>query len=244
MVTKTCALIAAALFFGLHTMNSWAEAQWPRRVPNGFTWGELAILPEYCRDTQGTLWDTKGNGGPLAPNTPRWVAAMGEDFFHTHHYCYGLRNIHRAKSAGESTVEGKHLLRNALNEFRYMTRNVNPSMPLLPEIYLRQGETFLKLGSIDEANVSFENSRRLRPSYWPAYTRWADVLVGLKLQDRARALLLEGLQHAPGEPELVKRLAALGVSPSAAPVRLAPTTSAAEPSVASPGEAPASSPGR
>jgi tetratricopeptide (TPR) repeat protein len=210
-----------------------AFGQFPLKVPNGFTWGELAILPEYCKDTQGTVWDKLGNGGPLAPNTPKWVAAMGEDFFHAHHYCYGLRNIHRAKVAGESSPAGKDLLRRALGEFRYMIRNCAPTMPLLPEIFLREGETHLKLGNIDEANVSFENARRLKPNYWPAYIRWADVLVGLKLNDRARALLSEGLLHAPGEPELVKRLSALGVAPTAAPVRAAPA-------VASPA-APASS---
>ena len=152
---------------------------------------------------------------------------MGEDFFHTHHYCYGLRNIHRAKVVGETSPAGRDLLRKALGEFRYMIRNCAPGMPLLPEIFLREAETHLKLGSIDEANVSLESARRLKPSYWPAYTRWADVLIGLRLNERAKALLLEGLEHAPGEPELVKRLTALGVAPSALPARQSTTPVAA-----------------
>jgi tetratricopeptide (TPR) repeat protein len=134
---------------------------------------------------------------------------MGEDFFHVHHYCYGLRNLLHAQAAGENTPRGKDLLRRAQREFRYMFRTASPTMPLMPEIHLKDGEIHLKLGNLQEANLSFERARVLKPDYWPAYTRWADVLIGLKLHDPARKLLEEGLVHSPGQPELTRRLVAL-----------------------------------
>jgi hypothetical protein len=207
----------ALVVFSLGAANA---LEFPRRVPNGFTWGELAILPPYCADTQGTVWDIKGNGGPLAPNTPKWVAMMGEDFFHVHHYCYGLRHLLHAQAAGENTARGKDFLRRAQREFAYMFRAASPSMLLMPEIHLKDGEVHLKLGNLQEANLSFERARTLKPDYWPAYTRWADVLVGLKLHDAARKLLEEGLAHSPGQPELTRRLVAL---PGAKRARSAPT---------------------
>lgn len=209
-------LIVCGIFLVLCFGVNDAIAQgFPRAEPVGFTWGELSLLPEYCKDTQGTVWDTLGNGGPMAPETPKWVSLMGEDFYHAHHYCYGLRNILRAQAVGESTAQGKDLLRNALGEFRYMFKNTSPMMPLKPEIYLKNGEVHLKLGNIVEAGVSFEQARRLKPDYWPAYSRWADVLLGLKQHDTARKLLEDGLQHSPGQQELVKRLTSLERAPRA-----------------------------
>jgi len=187
-----------------------ADAQtFPRREPVGFTWGELAVLPEYCKDTQGTVWDVYGGGGPMAPNTEKWVALMGQEFLHAHHYCYGLRNVLRAQAVGENSQQGKELLRRAVGEFGYMFRNSAPDMPLLPEIYLKEGEVHLKLGNIVEAAQSFERSRQLKRDYWPPYARWADFLVSLRQFEAARKLLAEGLVYSPGEAELTKRLAAL-----------------------------------
>lgn len=201
----------------LGSAASAGATEFPRREPIGFTWGELAVLPEYCKDTQGTVWDTRGNGGPMAPDTPKWVSLMGDDFFHAHHYCYGLRHMLRAQSAGESTPRGKDLLRRALGEFAYMFRSSRSTMPLMPEIYLKEGEVHLKLGNVLEAGQSFERSRLLNASYWPAYTRWADVLIGLKQFESARKLLQDGLAHSPNEPELTRRLALLDRTPAPAP---------------------------
>jgi tetratricopeptide (TPR) repeat protein len=184
-------------------------AQFPRKEPIGFTWGQLAVLPEYCKDTQGTVWDTRGNGGPESPNLPKWLSLMGEDFFHVHHYCYGLRNLLQAQAVGDGTPAGRQLLGKAIGEFTYMIKACQATMPLMPEIYLKRGETFLRLGDVLEAKSAFERSRELKPDYWPAYTRWADSLVGFKQFEAAKKLLLEGLNHSPDEPELRKRLAAL-----------------------------------
>lgn len=184
-------------------------AQFPLAEPNGFTWGELSVLPEYCKDTQGTVWDKRGNGGPESPNLPRWVGLMGEDFFHLHHYCYGLRDFRNAELAGEGSPRGQRLLLEGLNQLSYVIRNCQPTMILMPEVFLKQGDALLKLGRVIEAKESYERSRALKPDYWPAYTKWADVLVGLKQFDTARQLLKEGLNFSPDQPELTQRIASL-----------------------------------
>lgn len=178
-------------------------------MPNGFTWGELAVLPEYCKDTQGTVWDKRGNGGPESPNLPHWVGLIGEDFFHLHHYCYALRDFKNAELSGEGSPRGRHLLTEGLNQLSYVIRNCRADMVLMPEVFLKQGDALLKLGRVIEAKESYERSRSLKPDYWPAYANWTDVLVGLRQIDTARQLLNEGLRFSPGQPELMQRLAAL-----------------------------------
>jgi tetratricopeptide (TPR) repeat protein len=184
-------------------------AQYPLTQPNGFTWGELAVLPEYCKDTQGTVWDKRGNGGPESPNLPHWLGLMGDDFFHLHHYCYGLRDFKNAELAGEGSPRGQRLLLEGLNQLSYVIRNCQPNMILMPEVFLKQGDALLKLGRVIEAKESYERSRSLKPDYWPAYAKWADVLMGLKQFDTARQLLKEGLSFSPDQPELTQRLTSL-----------------------------------
>ncbi len=87
-----------------------------------------------------------------------------------------------------------------------MIRNSKPTMPLLPEILLKLGESYLQLDRPAEAHAAFEESRRLKPDYWPAYTRWIDHLLKHKQFGPARELAEEGLQHVPQHPELRARL--------------------------------------
>jgi hypothetical protein len=185
-----------------------ALAQGSRADPNGFTWGELSILPEYCRDTQGVLYGGPGSGLEMSPRAAQWVALMGDDFWHMHHYCYALRNLIRVEDPNLAAQHKRSLLERTVGEFRYIINNCRAAMPLMPEVFLRMGEVQLRLGRIGEALASFEQSRRLKVDYWPAYTRWIDVLLDSKQFDSAAALARDGLKHLPEHPELVKRLEA------------------------------------
>lgn len=169
--------------------------------PNGFTWGELALLPEYCRDTQGTVYSLHGSGGD-SPRAAEWVALMGEDFWHMHHYCYGLREILRSGQAGKTPQQIRAHRERALNEYAYILRNARQSMVLMPEVYLRTGEAQLLLGNVAAAQEAFAVSRRLRPDYWPAYTKWIEVLLQAKQRELALQLAQEGVAAAPNSPEL------------------------------------------
>ncbi len=179
-----------------------------------FTQGEWAVLPEYCIDTQaGPFGGPEGGGGMnRSPRAPQWVGLMGGDFWNMHHYCYALRDLRRVDDARATARDRTALLQRAEDDMGYVIKTSSPSMPLMPEVLLKLGEVKLKLGDLPGAQEAFERSRALQPDYWPAYTRWIDVLVGLKQTGTARALAEEGLRFSPDSAELQKRASALGVS--------------------------------
>lgn len=164
-----------------------------------FTPGELAVLPPYCSNMQGFA-------GYEGPEGDRWRSMLGDDFQHFHHYCRGLRDVYFVRNAVVTPQQRKFLWERSINEYEYMIRNSKPTMVLLPEIYFRMGESFVALGRLAEAQMAFENSRRLKPDYWPAYTSWIDELLKLKQYKAARELTEEGLKHLPDSPELRARL--------------------------------------
>lgn len=170
--------------------------------------GEFAVLPEWCIDSQaGPYGGPNGSTGlNNSPNAAKWVAAMGTDFWHMHHYCYALRDLHRLQRADLTPADRKFLAIRAGGDLGYVISNCSPTMPLLPEVFLRQGELALMQGALELARESFEQSRRLRPDYWPAYERWAAVLVDLKRYEMARDLVLDGLDQVPGQPNLTEQL--------------------------------------
>lgn len=203
--------LTAVVVLGMH-WPSQAQAQ-PARQPNGYTWGELALLPEYCPDTQGVIYGDATNPSPRAAH---WVALMGESFWVMHHYCRALNLVHRAQSPGLSKNAKGGFLESARGDYEYVVRNAAPSMSLMPEVLLRYGELHLMLGELDAAQQDFARARTLKPDYWPAYTRWIDVQIQLKLVDQARALAKLGLQHSPGNPELQRRFVQTGGKPGSA----------------------------
>jgi hypothetical protein len=174
--------------------------------PNFFTWGELALLPEFCRDTQGVLYQVRGNGRD-SPRAPHWLSLMGPDFWHMHHYCYALAYMMRAQDASLSPIQKKYLYQKAMGDYNYVIKNAQPTMALMPEVHYKVGEAQLLMDNVGAASAAFATSRRLKPDYWPAYTRWADLLAGLKKYNDALELVREGLRHAPESKELLLRAA-------------------------------------
>ncbi len=220
-------------------------------IPNrrgSFTPGELAMLPPYCRNMQGFP-------GYHGPEGDRWRSMMGNDYEHIHHYCRGLRDVIFATSALPNATQRRFLWPRAVSEYDYMINNARCTLPLLPEIHFKRGEALVVLGRLAEADAAFARARALKPDYWPAYVAWADQLMSLKLNDRARDLLLEGLRHLPESPELLGRLARLpdgarlvtaaraGTAAASAGQAPAPAASAPESSASAPAPGAASAPG-
>ena len=199
-------LVAALLVWGQGAAASAQQVQ-PYKEPRAFTWGELALLPEYCRDVQGVLYTVHGEGKD-SPRAPYWVGLMGDDFWHMHHYCLGRREILRASQPGLAPVLRKGLLQRATQEYLYVVRNSRPTMPVMPEVYYKLGEAHLLLDNTVAAMDAFAAARKLKPDYWPAYTRWIDVLLSTKQTDEALKLAREGLVYAPDSAELKQRAAA------------------------------------
>lgn len=201
---KRCASKSALLLLAISLISSLARpafAQVDIAARRGtFTPGELALLPEYCQDIMFTPGYTGARGD-------RWRALIGEEFMHMHHYCRGLRDARFAETAQVSRQERRFLWARAVSEYEYVVARSRPSMVLLPEIFVKIGEANLRINRVSAAQEAFERARALKPDYWPAYTVWADRLIELRLYSRARALLEQGLQHAPDEPHLKATLA-------------------------------------
>jgi tetratricopeptide (TPR) repeat protein len=177
--------------------------------PNVYTKGEFALLPEWCIDSQDGPYGSPEGGDYLnrSPRAREWVSKMGTDFWHMHHYCRGLRNLMKLQTTNVALRTKTMLLQSTVGEFMYVINNCGPTMPLLPEVYLKLGEVYVMQQDLPAAQQAFQKSRELRPDYWPAYDRWAAVLIDLKEWKRARELLDEGLRESPNQPNLVTRLA-------------------------------------
>jgi tetratricopeptide (TPR) repeat protein len=167
-----------------------------------FTPGELALLPEYCRYQQGMP-------GRDTPRGRYYVASLGSALDDIHHYCRGLRDMMFARTLSLRADHKRDLWLRATQEIDYVIGKNPPTLVLMPELYYRRGEAMIELGQLNDAQISFEKSRGLKPDYWPAYTRWADYLIDVKRTADARALIEEGLKHAPDNPELKQRMARL-----------------------------------
>jgi tetratricopeptide (TPR) repeat protein len=231
-----------------------AEAQIRPEVRNrggGYTAGQWALLPEWCRYTQDNAEAWRANiPWHAVPEAQKWIALLGPDMQHLHHYCRGMRAELLLTSIPDLNPRERLTLNERIvDEMQYIISTCQPTMRLMPEVLIKKGDAHLRMGQLPLASEAFEQSRRLKPDYWPAYTRWADVLISLKQFDRARALIEEGLANAPGEPQLLERLRLAGGTPrpaqraAAAPVVPAPAPGAqsAAPPQAAPAPAPAAS---
>ena len=180
--------------------------------PENVTDGELALTPPYCPDTMGFKYgDAYYNTSPRAAH---WVGLMGKNFWSLHHYCWALINLRRAQMAGVAPMVRRGLLENVVSDCIYVVKNTAPDFILLPEIHTRIGETQLLLGNPGAAYDSFAQARALKPDYWPAYVRWAEVLVKTKQKAEAKKLIAEGLRHAPDAKPLIDQYRLLGGDPA------------------------------
>lgn len=200
---KTSLLAALMLASALAQAQSRGDPKW-----RGYTDGEWALMPEWCIDSQdGPYGSPEGaNFTNRSPRAGKWLSLMGTDFWHMHHYCRGLRAMYRLQRPGLSRIDRTFLIQNAISEFQYIFDRAAPTMPLMPEVYLKLGEVQLIANDLGAANLAFEQSRALKPDYWPAYERWARVLINLKQWETARELVLKGLSHSPDEPNLTAQL--------------------------------------
>lgn len=175
-----------------------AAAQ-PRTQPNGLNWGELAMLPEYCRDAAGVVYGDRYFN--RSPNAGRWEAAMGMDFWHVHHYCYALNNLRRASFTANPT-EKRFLLQKVRGDYLYMVNNSRPEMVLMPEILTRLGDVQNMLGDVGAAFEAYEAAMARKPDYWPAYKNSADMFLKAGVKPRGLEILQRGITANPGSVEL------------------------------------------
>ena len=179
-----------------------------RAAPEDITAGELALTPPYCHDV---LDPTYRIGGP---KTEYWVSRMGRGLLAVHHYCWGLINTRRALMPGVKPVIRAGLLQSVVGDYMFVIHNSPPDFVLLPEIWTRIGETQLLRSQPGAAYDAFARAREIKPDYWPAYSRWAAVLMRSGQKAEAKELVESGLRHAPDSEELREQFRKLGGDPS------------------------------
>jgi tetratricopeptide (TPR) repeat protein len=174
--------------------------------------GEMALLPPYCIDTMGFKYgDAYSNPSPRAGH---WVGLMGKNFWAMHHYCWALIDLKRSGAAGKTPQERLFHRESAVGDIGYVVKNTSPNFILLPEILTTLGGAYLLLSRVGEANDAFENARKLKPDYWPAYTDWAAFLIKQGQKTEAKALVKTGLEYRPDVKELQNQYRLLGGNPS------------------------------
>ena len=180
--------------------------------PANVTDGEIAMLPIYCPDTMGFNYGaSKINMSPLAP---KWLAQMGPGFWTMHHYCWGLVNWRRANSMPKQSMERRHTLVQVVNDYQFVVKNTTSNFLMLPEILTRMGEVYLELDDVGAAYQAFYRAREIKPDYWPAYSRWAAVLIKSGQKKEAMKLVRLGLEHAPDSDVLNELYRGLGGDPA------------------------------
>ena len=177
-------------------------------TPQNMTPGEIARLPAYCADAQGM---SPNSGTPSAPTVAqqRWVAAMGEPFWHVHHYCWALLNVNRVSHGGLTPQQRAFHFTSAIGDCNYLVSLSPPDFVLLPEIFLRMGQFHLAADRPVDALVYFDKSRQAKPDYWPAYLESSKLNLALRRQQEAVNVLKAGLERMPNETRLTDALAAL-----------------------------------
>ena len=180
--------------------------------PANITDGELALLPPFCQDVQAIRYGNAVDNP--SPRAGHWVGVMGKYFWHMHHYCWGLIHVRRSQAAGVDTTSRQGMINAAIADYIYVIENSPKDFVMAPEVLLRIGEANLMLGRTWPAQEAFKTAREIKPDYWPAYTRWIDVLVKSNQKAEAKVLAAEGLRFSPQSKELASRYQKLGGDPS------------------------------
>ncbi len=193
----------------LATLALWTGHSSASTAPNT-TQGEIAMLPPYCPDTMGFSFKGPGNPAYMSPRANYWVAQMGHDFWWVHHYCWATVWLNRALYQASGATERNFNLKMTVSEIDFTLGKVKADFVLLPELLTKRGEVLLLLSDPGAAYDSFRRAREIKPDYWPAYTKWVEVLIKSGQKAEAMALVRVGLSHAPDSKELRDQFKSLG----------------------------------
>lgn len=179
-----------------------------RRIP---TLLELRLLPPYCPDTQiiSTSYGRQQAPGQYDAHTKPYVDLYGADFWHLHHYCFGLTQANRAYSA-RNKGDRDARWRESVGEIDYVIRSATPSFILLPELRTQKATALLKLNRNAEAVLELQKAIAQDPGYARASAVLSDYFRDARNKSMALQTLEKGLTHSPEDKGLLRRYAKLG----------------------------------
>lgn len=178
------------------------------RIP---TLAEMRLLPPYCPDTQiiSRVYGRQQAPSKYDDHTKTYVDMYGGDFWHLHHYCFGLVDVVRSyRIFDRKQRDGK--LKKSISEFSYVLRGISPNSILRPELHVKRAQSLVMLGRGGEAVADFKQAITLKRDYSPAYAFLSDYYKEAGKKDLALATLEEGLTQSPGDRTLLRRYSSLG----------------------------------
>jgi tetratricopeptide (TPR) repeat protein len=198
---------AASLFaaFGAHAS---VPVERDPRIP---TPAELTLLPPYCPHTAII---SKRYGGKQSRTkhdaaTKPFVDMYGTDFWHLHHYCFGLTRALRAErlASREKREKGLEL---SIGEYEYVMKHVRPNSIMLPELHMQKGISLIKLKRGAMAVLELKKAIQLNPRFVRAYLELSNYYADSGKKELALQTLEEGLGVSPEATSLKQRYADLG----------------------------------
>lgn len=163
-------------------------------VASGWTDAEIKAMPPYCEARMKRA----------AGKYESWAQALGPDFLHTHHYCYGLGYINRYYLA-RSRRDKQFNLNNAIGTLNYMVSHASPTYSLMPEVYLNRGLVYSLMGNHAKAILDVKKALELNPKLVKAYALASETYTKLNQKSQALAVVTDGLRQVP-DSSVLQRL--------------------------------------
>lgn len=195
-----------------------AQAENPKsdsRVP---TQEELRLLPPYCPNTQiiSRIYGRQQAPSNYDAKTKPYVDLYGADFWHLHHYCFGLVNVIRSHREFDRRKRDR-LLRESVGEINYVLKGISPDSILRPELHVKKAQSLILMGRGAEAVGDLKRAIALNPAYSVAYASLSDYYKEAGKKELALTTLEEGLSQSPTERSLLRRYERLGGKKTFAP---------------------------
>lgn len=165
------------------------------------TEAEYVLLPEHCK-AQSNVSEVNYKKYYNAERTRQWQSALGGDYIHYHHYCWGIVYIARAYKPSPTYGTRASLAQLAAGNINYVIERVSPSFILLPEMYTKLGEAYILLKDDRKAETAFRKAWEINPAYWRPYVWWGQRLYQLGRLREAQLVVEEGQKNAPGTKAL------------------------------------------
>lgn len=199
---------ASALLAACFALTAPLATAADRRVP---TLTEMRALPPYCPDTQiiSSSYGRQQAPGQFDAHTKPFVDLYGDDFWHLHHYCFGLTQANRAyRASGKGERDARW--RESVGEIDYVIRSASPGFILLPELRTQKANGLFKLNRVAEAVLELQKAIAQEPGYARAYALLSDHYRDARNKSMALKTLEDGLTHVPEDRGLLRRYANLG----------------------------------
>lgn len=182
--------VTILLFFGL--TEPLLASPYPK------TKSDFAVLPGYC---------SVRFGNKSSAEYKKWKNIFGyKGWTNMHHYCKGLLDLHKGKSATKGSRQEKSSYQEAINGFNYVKKYWPSNFKLNPELHVKKGAALIGLGKYSQALGEFQSAIRIKPNYSAPYLALSEYYLGVGNKEQAASWLQEGIKKVPKSKRLKRKL--------------------------------------